>query len=271
MASLNSIYSSINPVTYTPTGTTCTNVTYTNCTATSGNSFSIAKYEDAMKYVMEDAMTYFMGIDKARGTDSIGLSIYGGRNVTQGATFRCTYNSPTLEYTSSSEDIFKVIGLGYMPEYSLGVMPSYPYAYINPIDVSSDWSIDPQLNKRSKFKNNLIISRKSRADLIPNNVSDNEKVAIETLREDITEAEFRKYLKYGFVLVKARSGKTYQIFRNRNHTRVWLGGKLVEEICVRIKDYKIPPTDNVIALKTMLEIDEEECRSLANVYKMKAA
>lgn len=124
--------------------------------------------------------------------------------------------------------------------------------------------------KRAKIKSNLIIRTKSRVNLI-HNAPENEQIAIESLREVISETEFRKYLKYGFVLVKAKSGKTYQVFRNKSHTKVWLGGELIEEICVRIKNYKIPPTDNVIALKTMLETNEEECRRLANVYKMKAA
>ena len=92
-------------------------------------------------------------------------------------------------------------------------------------------------------------------------------MAIETLREEITETEFRKYLKYGFVIAKGQSGKTYQIFRNQDHTKVWKGGKIIEEICVRIKDCKIPPTDNVIAFKNMVQIDEEEFRKMGNVYK----
>jgi hypothetical protein len=123
---------------------------------------------------------------------------------------------------------------------------------------------------RSRIRSNLFINIKSRAKLI-HKIPENEQIAIETLREVITETEFRKYLKYGFVLVKGKSGKTYQIFRNTSHTKVWSGGKLIEEICVKIADYNIPPTDNVIAVKTMLETSEEECYKLANVYKMEKA
>ena len=124
--------------------------------------------------------------------------------------------------------------------------------------------------KKGQIKSNLFIKTKSRARLIYK-MPENEQVAIETLREIITETEFRKYLKFGFVLVKGKSGKTYQIFRNTSHTKVWSGGKLIEEICVKIADYNIPPTDNVIAVKTMLETSEEECYKLANVYKMERA
>ena len=111
------------------------------------------------------------------------------------------------------------------------------------------WFVEP--SKRDKLRLNLVPVIKSRANPIA--ATGNEVVALETLHQIITEAEFRKYLKYGFVLVKGASGATYQIFRNKSHTRVFVGGKLVEEICVRIKDATVPATDNVIAFKTMIE------------------
>jgi len=111
-----------------------------------------------------------------------------------------------------------------------------------------------------------IITRQTRGNLV-DKVPHNEMVAIETLREAISETEFRRYIKYGFILVKAKSGDTYQVFRNRSHTKIWRGGKLIEEICVRIADRQIPPTDNVIAFKTMIEIDEEEFKKSGNRFK----
>lgn len=122
-----------------------------------------------------------------------------------------------------------------------------------------------------KMKSNLVIHVKSRAvNLIPKDLPQNEQVAIETLREGITEAEFRKYMKCGFLLVPSKSGKIYQVFRNKSHTKVWKGGKLIEEICVRLKNVNVPPTDNVIAFRAMIQIDEEEFRKMGNLYKMAA-
>ena len=95
--------------------------------------------------------------------------------------------------------------------------------------------------------------------------------AIETLREMISESEYRKYIKYGFLLVPGRNGVTYQIFKSQWHTKVWKNGKIIEEICVRLRDRNCPPTDDVIAFKTMIEIDEQEFRSLGNVYNMRRA
>jgi len=124
---------------------------------------------------------------------------------------------------------------------------------------------------RSKIKSNLLIQVKTRNRPIPMKVPENELTAQETLREYITEKEFRKYLRFGFVCIKGKSGKTYQIFRNRSHTKVWEDGKLIEEICIHIKDSKIPPTDSVIAFRTMIQSSEEDFRKMGNVYNMKRA
>jgi len=123
---------------------------------------------------------------------------------------------------------------------------------------------------KSRLKSNLIVCVKSRSKMIAN-ACRNEQIALEALRESISETEYRKYLTYGFVLVKGNSGDTFQIFRNKSHTKVWRNGKVIEEICVRIKDSSVPMTDNVLAFKTIIEADENEFRKLGNVYKTKAA
>lgn len=144
---------------------------------------------------------------------------------------------------------------------------NYSYPETHYIECMSSEEIQKK-TKREHIKNNLKINIKSRADLI-RNVPENEQRAIETLREELTETEFRKYIKYGFVLVKGQKGNTYQIYRNQDHTKVWKNGKVIEEICVRIKGYRIPPTDNVIAFLNMVRIDEEEFRKIGNVYNMR--
>ena len=124
---------------------------------------------------------------------------------------------------------------------------------------------------KEKLKSNLAIVVKSRVET-PVAVSSAEQIAMETLREFISETEFRKYLRYGFVLVKGKSGDTFQIFRNRSHTKVWRNGQVVEEVCVRIhQGENVPPTDNVIAFRSIIQSDEEAFRKLGNVYKMKKA
>ncbi len=130
---------------------------------------------------------------------------------------------------------------------------------------------DQSSAKRRRIKNNLTIITKTRA-LPVEKIPENERVAQETLREMITELEFRKYLKYGFVLVPGEGGKTFQVFKNESHTKVWKNGKVIEEVCVRIKySAKVPPTDNVIAFMSMIQASEDEFKKLGNVYKMAEA
>jgi hypothetical protein len=133
--------------------------------------------------------------------------------------------------------------------------------FIHPLDYDLD-SI-----RRAYRRSNLTIIVKSRAD-IERGFEENERCALETLREMISESEYRKYIKYGFILVQGKSGRIYQIFRRAHHIKVWEKGILVEELCIYLKDPKIPKTDKVIALKTIIEISEEEARKLSNVYPM---
>lgn len=95
-----------------------------------------------------------------------------------------------------------------------------------------------------------------------------EAKAIETLRDEISEEDYRKFLKFGFILVHGQSHRVYQIFRNFSHIKVWENGKKVEEICIYIPDHKIPPTDKLIAFKLMIENDEKSFIKLGNVYRI---
>jgi len=122
--------------------------------------------------------------------------------------------------------------------------------------------VDKKTLFAGKMKSNLVITVKTRAPEIQQ-ASPAERVALETLREVISESEFRKYLRYGS---KVRA----EMFRNRAHTKVWRNGKVVEEICVRIKAADIPPTDNVIAFRQIIQTSELEFKKLGNVYKMAA-
>jgi hypothetical protein len=106
------------------------------------------------------------------------------------------------------------------------------------------------------------------------NICGPEGIAIETLREQITEEEWRRYIKNGFLSVKGASGKIYQLPRGAGyspHVKVWENGALVAEICAYITDDSIPPTDRVLAFKAMIEADEGELWRRGNVFNMKPA
>jgi hypothetical protein len=204
-------------------------------------------------------------------------------------------NSDIINYNNS---IYHQTGSATNSIYSTEVSNStikYTTAYTMPASstyrvwepmISTDivWSVDQvcaygegvsetQWKKKNKLKQNLVILVKSRAENIAlKSAPQNELVAIETLREMISEEAFRKYMIHGFILVQGSDGCTYQIFRNRHHTKVWRGGKIIEEICVRIKaETKAPATDNVIAFKTMIEANAENFKKLGNIYKMQVS
>lgn len=141
-------------------------------------------------------------------------------------------------------------------------------------DENSDNNQAPPSNEKEAVhqtvKANLVILSKSRARPV-HAESEQELVSLTTLRETISEQEYRRFVKHGFILVKGASGDVFQIFRDQNHTRVWRGGKVIEEVCVRIHhNAKTPPTDNLIAFKAIIEAEngEDEFRRMGNVYRM---
>ena len=205
-------------------------------------------------------------------------------NVTGTVTPNIYYNSTNYtisnQYTTSvTTDNYRITPTdtgtitGYDESiYSNGFVPLY--APLNITGSLSNYYVYAPTKKdqeRIRIKSNLCFQFKSRANPLQyNGIPESERRAMDTLREVISEEEFRKYLRYGFVLVRAKSGAVYQIFKNQSHTKVWVGGKMVEEVCIRIKDEAIPRTDRVVALKAIVETSEEEFKKLGNVYKMAA-
>jgi hypothetical protein len=100
-------------------------------------------------------------------------------------------------------------------------------------------------------------------------ISTQELKARETLREMITESEYRRYIANGFIMVKAASGLWYQIFNKSAgyHVRSYKDGKPFESLCIHT-DAQCPPTDHVINMKVLAEIDEEALRKGANITSL---
>ena len=91
----------------------------------------------------------------------------------------------------------------------------------------------------------------------------NELKAQETLRDMISESDWRKYVTNGYVMVKGQSTKWYQVFRDRR-LAVYEGGKKICELCIHSQN--CPPTDHVINMKTLLELDEGAVWAGSNAY-----
>lgn len=81
--------------------------------------------------------------------------------------------------------------------------------------------------------------------------------ALQLLRGLVGQDEFRRYLKYGFVMVRGASGLRYQVRRGRHVVDVWNERGRVDGICVYLGG-PFPPTDDTITRMLMAERDELE-------------
>lgn len=84
-----------------------------------------------------------------------------------------------------------------------------------------------------------------------------ELTALQLLRGLVGQDEFRRYLKYGFIMVRGASGLRYQIERGRHVINVWNERGRVHGICVYLAG-NYPPTDDTITRMLMAERDELE-------------
>lgn len=125
-----------------------------------------------------------------------------------------------------------------------------------------------ELQFKQKIRNNLLIERKGRINFcnVFGSVSKSENAALVLLKKILCNNDlWRRYLTYGFILVKGNSGLFYKITRNNSHVTVYRKGVIVAELCIALSPL-IPPTDNVIAKKLLIEADEIDIWHRANIY-----
>jgi hypothetical protein len=89
-----------------------------------------------------------------------------------------------------------------------------------------------------------------------------ERRARGTLRRVLGEQKFRNFIKCGFVSVKARSGRVYQVFPGHGITCVYEGETMVERLCVVLTG-NFPPTDSLIVRYLMILNNEQQFCGLA--------
>jgi hypothetical protein len=77
---------------------------------------------------------------------------------------------------------------------------------------------------------------------------------------------FQRFLRNGFVSVRANSGKVYQIYPGHGMTVVYDRGTPIEKLCVVLRG-DFAPTDSLITRYVMILHDEANFRGLANVWK----
>lgn len=96
---------------------------------------------------------------------------------------------------------------------------------------------------------------------LPNTESLAEERARNTLRDMLSEADWRRYVTNGFVMVRGPSSRWYQIFRSER-IRVYENNRHTGYLCIHSED--CPPSDHVIAMKILIEFDEDALWAGAN-------
>jgi hypothetical protein len=86
--------------------------------------------------------------------------------------------------------------------------------------------------------------------------------ARETLHRVLGDEKFRRFLRTGFVSVRAKSGLVYQIFPGHGVTQVYRDGEKVERLCVVLRG-DFPPTDSLIMRYLLILNDENKFRGYA--------
>ena len=117
---------------------------------------------------------------------------------------------------------------------------------------------------KARIKSNLLVRVQQRQRYL-SNVLPQEQRARDVLRDMLTEQEWRRYVTNGFIMVKG-SHFWYQIFATGG-VDVYLDGKKIHHICVHT-DQKCPPTDHIINMKTLVEIDEEMLWRSGNIRRL---
>jgi len=166
-----------------------------------------------------------------------------------------TYYQPYSYYTNGYITVDGNILKVNMTVDSTGIITS----------VNSDWEWgvpDKKSIFKEKLKSNLLILNRKRKTL-SNIIPPQEIKARNTLRDLISEADWRRYITNGFIMHKGDSGKWYQIFNDQKRTNVYWKGKLIETLCLHTDN--CPPTDHILNIMTLIDFDENNLGKLGNL------
>lgn len=145
--------------------------------------------------------------------------------------------------------------------------------YTYTVNTDGNWYVNafqPE-TKQQKFKRKvqaqLASSQRKRNALVVVQATPAELKARDTLRDMLSEAEWRRYVTNSFIMVKGASGKFYQIFANHNSERIRVYEKNahIANLCIH-SDSECPPTDHVIAMKIQVELDEDSLWHESNKF-----
>jgi len=128
--------------------------------------------------------------------------------------------------------------------------------------------IDIKESIKNTIKNNTIIKVNSR-NRVDSFISGQEIKARSTLRDMLTEKEWRRYLTNGFVMHKGSFDLWYQIF-SIGSIAVYRHGKKTHSICIHT-DESCPLSDHVINMMTLIDLDESMIWKGGNVREVNSS
>jgi hypothetical protein len=108
------------------------------------------------------------------------------------------------------------------------------------------------------------------------NDNPNEIRARELLRDLVGDAEFKRYLVRGFIMVRGKSGVLYKICGGYERVVSYTKGQdgkyhPFETFCVVFKNGKLPHTDWVVMRKILIDTDEFGFRKIAVIHRVDPA
>jgi len=188
---------------------------------------------------------------------------------TSATTDACIYTDPRTAGTGAITD-----GTGNVLGWNHGIN-LWQNGY--PITVNGNYvwpAVDPKAMARQRYARQLLVEDPKNHLGKPvravgmtrtwDTVSGPELTALELLKTMLPVDEWRRYLIYGFVLAQGKSGLMYQIVRGQHLVHVFRKGKRIADLCIFTRD--VPPTDEVITKKVMVECDELGVWMSANIH-----
>lgn len=143
---------------------------------------------------------------------------------------------------------------------------SFNVNYEVPLTGYNQLVVDPVAMISQKIKSNLAVHKLRTRTSLLKAASAAEQKARETLRDIISEEEWRRYVVHGFILARGASGKRYQIFGDTwKRVKIFEQGRHLGELCIHTEG-DCPPTDHVINMKILAEVDEDTLMKSGNFY-----
>lgn len=199
--------------------------------------------QTASTFAQEFIWDNYIATTSITAYNTYGINRFGGINIGGGY----------LNVTSDNDNIVTV----QLPaNYGGGISLS-----LNSVAV-----VDEKQMLKSFIKSNLLGKVPSRQKMNHSKTTDAELKARDTLRDVLTEKDWRRYITNGFIMVKSLiSPKWYQIFNDYRRINVYLEGKIIQSICIHTDVPECPPTDHILNMLFLVEHSEQELYKLGNV------